>query len=207
MMMNFPHSIQQLRSSRGERSLTILNNKCFLLLIFVILTGLCQASLKEEAETLIQNKVKDCPVKFKIYTLSEGLKKQIELKAKQKFFRSELYMWEWNCSSSNQGIAFVDNALGKDLPITYLGMFNPEGQLIYTTILKYRESYGGEVTSKNWLGGFFNKNADSNFIPGQGIDVISGATISVHSVSKGFFKLALLAKEIFHTEKPLISKK
>ena len=50
--------------------------------------------------------------------------------------------------------------------------------------------------SKSWLKQFINYSDTSNYKIGNGISGISGATISVHSVSKGIHKLSLIIGDI-----------
>ena len=63
-------------------------------------------------------------------------------------------------------------------------------------MIKYREAYGGEVGSKAWLNQFIAYTDSSKYKIGDDISGITGATISVHSVTKGIRKLTYLIKEI-----------
>ena len=78
------------------------------------------------------------------------------------------------------------------MPISFFLIFNLNGQILNTKIIKYREPYGGEISSLNWLNQFTNRTDSSSFKIGKEIDGISGATTSVNSVSIGIHKLALL---------------
>jgi Na+-translocating ferredoxin:NAD+ oxidoreductase RnfG subunit len=86
--------------------------------------------------------------------------------------------------------------LGKSLPITFLVIFDTDCKIINSSVIQYREPYGGAVKNKNWNAQFKNKDSSSSYEVGKEINGISGATISVHSVSKGIHKLALLLPEI-----------
>jgi Na+-translocating ferredoxin:NAD+ oxidoreductase RnfG subunit len=86
----------------------------------------------------------------------------------------------------------MDNVLGKSMPITFLVILNNEGSILATEVIKYREAYGGEVGNKNWLAQFTHFSDTSDFKLGKNIDGISGATISVNSLSKGIQKIATL---------------
>ena len=59
-------------------------------------------------------------------------------------------------------------------------------------MIKYREAYGGEVGNKGWLRQFINLNNNSGYNIGKDIDGISGATISVKSMSSGIQKITTL---------------
>jgi Na+-translocating ferredoxin:NAD+ oxidoreductase RnfG subunit len=67
-----------------------------------------------------------------------------------------------------------------------------DGRIINSEVIKYREAYGGEVGNKNWLAQFIHFSDTSDFKLGKNIDGISGATISVNSLSKGIQKIATL---------------
>ena len=134
-------------------------------------------------------------ISHKIYKISKESKKSQNI-VKQKFFRNELNVWKIQMSDSTYNYAILDNVKGKSMPITFLTIFNSNKQLTNTSIIKYREAYGGEVGSKSWLEQFINYSDTSNYKVGNGISGISGATISVHSVSKGIHKLSLIIGDI-----------
>ena len=100
-----------------------------------------------------------------------------------------------NCSQEEL-YAFLDNTLGKSMPITFLLIVSDNGKINHSEIIKYREAYGGEIQNRNWLDQYFGKNIFSNFSIGKEILAISGATISVNSINKSFKKLLLLLPHI-----------
>jgi len=134
-------------------------------------------------------------ISHKIHKISKESKKSQNV-VKQKFFRNELNVWKIQMSDSTYNYAILDNVKGKSMPITFLTIFNSNKQLTNTSIIKYREAYGGEVGSRSWLNQFINYSDTSNYKIGNGISGISGATISVHSVSKGIHKLSLIIGDI-----------
>lgn len=127
-----------------------------------------------------------------IIPIPNSLKTSIGKYMHQSFFRDELHIWAIYQSDSLSNIAVLDNVIGKSMPITFLVIFNLDRNIIHADIIKYREPYGGEISSPRWLGQFKQKNDSSSFRVGLDIDGISGATISVNSVSRGIQKLALL---------------
>ena len=134
-------------------------------------------------------------ISHKIHKISKESKKSQNV-VKQKFFRNELNVWKIQMSDSTYNYAILDNVKGKSMPITFLTIFNSNKQLTNTSIIKYREAYGGEVGSRSWLNQFINYSDTSNYKIGNGISGISGATISVHSVSKGIHKLSLIIGDV-----------
>tara|TARA_B110001454_G_scaffold131993_1_gene122952 strand:- start:343 stop:852 length:510 start_codon:yes stop_codon:yes gene_type:complete len=134
-------------------------------------------------------------INHKIHKISKESKKSQNI-VKQKFFRDELNIWKIQINDSTYNYAILDNVKGKSMPITFLTIFNENEEVINTAIIKYREAYGGEVKSKSWLNQFINYSDTSDYKIGNGISGISGATISVHSVSKGIHKLSLIIRDI-----------
>jgi len=83
------------------------------------------------------------------------------------------------------GFAVVNNVIGKDQPITFLVAIGPDDHLKDIDILAYREPYGGEVAYEPWRKQFRGKTAADSLRVGKEIRSISGATISVRSVTAG----------------------
>jgi Na+-translocating ferredoxin:NAD+ oxidoreductase RnfG subunit len=75
-------------------------------------------------------------------------------------------------------------------------IFSPSGKIMRVDIIRYREPYGGAVSSRNWLNQFTGKSPSESFKVEKDIDSISGATISVNSVTRGVYKLTLVMEEI-----------
>jgi len=82
------------------------------------------------------------------------------------------------------GYAFVDNASSKTAKFDYLVLFNDKLQITSSKVLIYREEYGGEIGSTRWLKQFLGLSGNDRVKMGDNIDVISGATISVRSMTR-----------------------
>jgi len=134
----------------------------------------------------------DASISMHSLKLDAELKVLVQNKVKQRFYRDELYYWTIFNNDTTIAYALMDNVLGKSMPITFLVILNNEGNLLATELIKYREAYGGEVGNKNWLAQFTHFNDTTDFKVGKNIDGISGATISVNSLSKGIQKIAVL---------------
>ena len=151
--------------------------------------------IREDAEELIFSTYgEDIQVDFKKWNPPQGIKIYSEKKARSRFMFDHVYVWKISESNSLVGVAILDNVLGKSLPITYLTCFNMDGQLINAHIVKYREDYGYEVGNKRWLNQFIGLGINSDFIIGKNIDGISGATISVNSVTRGINRSAIIVE-------------
>tara|TARA_A100001011_G_scaffold95375_1_gene100257 strand:+ start:1822 stop:2352 length:531 start_codon:yes stop_codon:yes gene_type:complete len=81
------------------------------------------------------------------------------------------------------GFAFLGSAPSKTDTFDYLILFDENFIQKKSKIMVYREDYGGEISSKRWLSQFNNSNLNSRFEYGDNISAISGATISVKSMT------------------------
>ncbi len=82
------------------------------------------------------------------------------------------------------GYAFVDKAPSKTAEFDYLVILSGDLLVIHTKVLIYREEYGGEIGSKRWLKQFIGKTGNDRLKYQENIDAISGATISVRSMTR-----------------------
>jgi Na+-translocating ferredoxin:NAD+ oxidoreductase RnfG subunit len=159
-----------------------------------ILFSILMCSIKEDTENIIKDYfAQNVTLEFQKFTIPSPIKNEVEKKVKQSFFNENVYCWYITKNDSLVSIAMLDNAIGKVMPITFLVIFDMAGMIEHTEIIKYRESYGGEIQSKKWNSQFIGMRKSSTF---DNVDGISGATISVNSVSKGIHKLVLLFPEI-----------
>lgn len=137
-------------------------------------------------------------IEHKMYKLTKEDKKSQNI-VRQKYFRKELNVWRIQLSDSTYRFAILDNVKGKSMPITFLTIFNEEKKLSNAAVIKYREAYGGEVGRQSWLTQFNEYTDESNYKVGDGVSGISGATISVYSMSKGIHKLSIIVDSIIES--------
>ena len=163
-----------------------------ILFFSILLSGEIKDTALSQINDFYKNKVQITEHKFSI---SKEVKKEIQNKVNQGFFRDKVYYWTINKEGFTD-YAIMDNVIGKSMPITFIVIFNSEGLIIHSSIVKYREGYGGEVRNQSWLSQFNGMAQDSLYIFNRDIAGISGATISVKSVTKGMNKLSLLAPYI-----------
>lgn len=81
------------------------------------------------------------------------------------------------------GYIFLDNAPSKTATFDYLVVFDANLSIVHSKVLIYREEYGGEIGSKRWLEQFIGKTGLDRVDHETNIDGISGATISVRSMT------------------------
>lgn len=160
-------------------------------------SSLIAESIKDDAERKIVHFFgTEVDLEFDAYSIPEAIKQTVEQNSNQRFFRDKVYYWTVLKKDSTVAIAVLDNVLGKAMPITFMIIFDGSGAILNAHIIKYRESIGGEVSNPAWLNQFNGFNQTDFANSKAKVDGISGATISVRSVSKGFKKLSLLFPEI-----------
>jgi Na+-translocating ferredoxin:NAD+ oxidoreductase RnfG subunit len=81
------------------------------------------------------------------------------------------------------GYAYVSKAPSKTDEFDYLILFDTDLVIKKSKVLVYREDYGGEIGSKRWLKQFNGKKPSDELVYGDNIAAISGATISVKSMT------------------------
>jgi Na+-transporting NADH:ubiquinone oxidoreductase subunit NqrC len=93
------------------------------------------------------------------------------------------------------GYVFLDEVIGKFELITYAVAINPDMTVRQVEILAYRESHGAEIRSPAWRRQFVGKSVSTGGIAiGEGINNISGATLSCKHVTKGVRRIAAVAQ-------------
>jgi len=93
------------------------------------------------------------------------------------------------------GYFVVAQAPSKFNQFDYYIIFNSEADILKIEILQYRENYGAEICSKNWLANFINISTNTFSEYNRRIDGISGATISVNSIKRDVFKVSNILKK------------
>jgi len=92
------------------------------------------------------------------------------------------------------GYFVVAQAPSKFHQFDYYIIFNSEAEILKIEILQYRENYGAEICSKNWLANFIKISTNTYPEYNRRVDGISGATISVNSIKRDVFKVSNMLK-------------
>ena len=95
------------------------------------------------------------------------------------------------------GYAYVAKAPSKTDQFDYLVLLDKELIVLKTKVLVYREDYGGEIGSKRWLKQFIGKTQHDDLRYNDNIMAISGATISVRSMTQAMNNV-LASLKILH---------
>jgi len=163
------------------------------LLLIISISYLFPGEIKTASEKYLLSQFSiNTNINMHVFELQKDLKQDVQNIVKQKFYRDKLYYWNISEGDSTIAYAFLDNVIGKSMPITFMVILNINGDIIDANVIKYREAYGGEIGHNIWLRQFVNRNNKSDYKVGQDIDGITGATISVNSLSKGIYKIAVL---------------
>ena len=100
------------------------------------------------------------------------------------------------------GYAYISKAASKTDEFDYLVLLDKDLIVLKAKILIYREDYGGEIGSKRWLKQFIGKTQNDELRYGDNIIAISGATISVRSMTNAMNDL-LKSLKILHSKQIL----
>ena len=87
------------------------------------------------------------------------------------------------------GFAFIGTAPSKTDTFEFLVVFDNSLIIKKVNVLAYREDYGGEIGSNRWLKQFAGVPQSTEFTVGKNIAAISGATISVYSMTNAINQL------------------
>lgn len=90
------------------------------------------------------------------------------------------------------GYALIDEQVGKVLPITFVSKISPQGKVEQVEIMVYRESHGGEVTSKRFLNQFKQKTLNDEIRLHGNIINVTGATLSSQALVVGVKRALVL---------------
>lgn len=95
------------------------------------------------------------------------------------------------------GWATIQNTIGKHKAMTYMVGVTPNGKISNVEVLVYRESRGSEVRTKRFNYQYEGKDLSDPIRINRDIINISGATMSVRSMSAGAKRALVLVEEFY----------
>ena len=95
------------------------------------------------------------------------------------------------------GYAVIQETIGKHRPITYIVGITPEGKVFDVEIMVYRESKGSEVRRKRFNAQYEGKTIQDPIRINKDIINVTGATMSVRSISAGVKRALVLVDEFY----------
>ena len=93
------------------------------------------------------------------------------------------------------GYLAFDQAPSKFHKFEYYIIFDTKGEILKVEVLNYNENYGAEICNKRWLKQFNQINTSSFFEYNTTVDGISGATLSVQSISSHIWNVTEKLKD------------
>jgi len=160
----------------------------FLILSFSFLTD----GLPKNIQKKVENEIMDT---FEIETFqlnSKEIGTDVANTLPSKFGNDNFFII--NNSETQLGYAYISKAPSKTDQFDYLILLDNNLTIVKATVLMYREEYGGEIGSKRWLKQFIGKTQNDELKYGENIIAISGATISVRSMTSAVNDLLVSLK-------------
>lgn len=127
----------------------------------------------------------ECTVHYEPLTLAEKFIETLSAKNIEPQDGNVAHIFRCEKAGKTTGYAFIDNQVGKHMPITYIVGISPEGKVGRIEIMVYRENHGSQVRDQSFLRQFQDKSISDDLRIGQGIRHVTGATISSKSISVG----------------------
>ncbi len=111
--------------------------------------------------------------------------------------RRVTYYFGLNETGRPIGAMVIGNEIGRSYPITFMVVINIDGTVKDVEIMVYREPHGWEVRFESFMSQFFGRGASDPF---DNINNITGATLSVRSMTKGV-KKAVAEFQVIYKDK------
>lgn len=155
----------------------------FLLMGILLMGSGLPKQLQKRVEKEIEKVFEVESIEIKSYPVSSEINASLPTKiTADNFFKLEK-------GSKLIGYFYVGNAPSKTAIFDYLVVFDANVKVVHSKVLVYREEYGGEIGSKRWLKQFVGKSGKDRVDHTTNIDGISGATISVRSMTNAIDSL------------------
>ena len=129
--------------------------------------------------------------------LTSEKKVQIEERIGWKFPEEVFEVYIGETSARIDGYALVQNTIGKHKPMTYMVGVDNTGHVLNVELLVFRESRGSEVRTKRFNVQYEGKTVLDPVRINKDIINISGATMSVRSMTAGVKRVLVLIDEFY----------
>ena len=136
-------------------------------------------------------------VRKDVIKLSPEKKAQIEERIGWKFPEQSFEVYIGESGDKIDGYALVQNTIGKHKPMTYMVGIDSKGQVSDVELLIFRESRGSEIRQKRFNAQYEGKTVSDPVRINKDIINISGATMSVRSMSAGIKRVLVLVDEFY----------
>lgn len=132
-----------------------------------------------------------------VIKLSPEKKAQIEERIGWKFPEQSFEVYIGETGTEVDGYALVQNTIGKHKPMTYMVGIDSKGHISDVELLVFRESRGSEIRQKRFNAQYEGKTVNDPVRINKDIINISGATMSVRSMSAGIKRVLVLVDEFY----------
>lgn len=136
-------------------------------------------------------------IDMEVLTLTPEKKQTIEGRIGWHFPEMEFVVYIGKTGAKIDGYAIVQNTIGKHKPITYMVGVDTTGQVLNVEVLVYREAKGSEVRTKRFNSQYEGKTVFDPIRINRDIINISGATMSVRSMSAGVKRTLVIVDECY----------
>ena len=136
-------------------------------------------------------------VRKDVIKLSPEKKSQIEERIGWKFPEESFDVYIGETGNQIDGYALVQNTIGKHKPMTYMVGIDSTGHVSDVELLIFRESRGSEIRQKRFNAQYEGKTVNDPVRINRDIINISGATMSVRSMSAGIKRVLVLVDEFY----------
>ena len=136
-------------------------------------------------------------IRKELIRLSQDKKELIEQRIGWKFPEESFELYVGESGDRVDGYAVVHNTIGKYKPMTYLVGVDATGTCTDVELLVFRDAKGSEVGRKRFNSQYDGKTVTDPIRINKDIINISGATMSVRSMSAGVKRALVLVDEFF----------
>jgi len=136
-------------------------------------------------------------IKKELLRVSADKKMIIEERIGWKFPEDTFEVYIGETGKQVDGYAIVQNTIGKHKPMTYMVGVDNTGHVLNVELLVFREARGSEVRTKRFNVQYEGKTVLDPVRINKDIINISGATMSVRSMSAGIKRVLVLVDEFY----------
>ena len=129
--------------------------------------------------------------------LNQEQKRLVESRIGWKFPEESFEVYIGESGAAVDGYALVQNTVGKHKPMTYMVGVDRKGHVLNVELLVFRESRGSEVRTKRFNYQYEGKSVLDPVRINRDIINISGATMSVRSMTAGVKRVLVLIDEFY----------
>lgn len=142
-------------------------------------------------------------IRRELIRLTQEKKEVIEERIGWKFPEESFEVYIGETGDKVDGYALLHNTIGKHRHMTYMVGVDGEGHCTNVELLVFREAKGSEVGKKRFNSQYEGKTVSDPIRINKDIINISGATMSVRSISAGVKRVLVLVDEFYLKPKGL----